>query len=150
MGSAQDIMQTFADKEIRAHFSSFDGWVCQKAQSPATRDTVFLITRNVRGKKETVGVELSFDEDPSATALLAVSAGYKGRQALKGLYLLTPQAADVSNVPDGIKVLSMNAFGFVDGRLIWLTKKKGAKHYVQPEVPAVSVAIPSVCQPHAA
>jgi hypothetical protein len=150
MGSAQDIMQTFADKEIRTHFSIYDGWECRKAPSPATRDTAFLLSRDVRGKKETVALLVSFDEEPSVTALAAVSAGFHGRNALKAQYLLVPQAADVSAVPKGIKVLSMNAFGFADGQLVWLTKKQNVKHYAQPEAPAKPADATPACEPHAA
>jgi hypothetical protein len=150
MGSAQDIMQTFAYKEIHAQFRDHDGWVCQQVPSPGTRDTVFFISRDVRGKKETVALAVSFDEEPSVTALAAVSAGHKGRNALKAQYLLVPKAADVSSVPKEIQVLSMNAFGFVEGKLVWLTKKKNAKHYVQPEEPAKAEAAVPACEPHAA
>jgi hypothetical protein len=150
MGSAQDIMQTFADREIRMHFSHFDGWECQKAPSPATRDTVFLLTRNVRGKKETIALGVSYDEEPSVTALAAVSAKYTGRNALKAQYLLVPKDANAASVPGHIRVLSMSAFGFSNGELIWLTKKKGAKHYIQPEAPAKAVAAGPACEPHAA
>jgi len=84
-------MQTFTDKEIRARFSPFDGWECQRAPSPATRDTIFLLTRDVRGKKETVALAVSFDEEPSVTALAGIAAGHTGRHALKGQYLLVPK-----------------------------------------------------------
>jgi hypothetical protein len=150
MGSASDIMQTFTDKEIRAHFSKYDGWECQKAVSPAARDTVFLLTRNVRGRKETVALAVSFDEEPTTTALGAVAAGYKGRNALKGQYLLVPKNANVSEIPGHIGILSMSSFGFTEGQLIWLTKKKGAKHYASMEEPAKITAASVACQPHAA
>jgi len=150
MGSAQDIMQTFANREIRAHFSPFDGWECQRAESPATRDTVFLLTRDVRGKKESIALAVSFDEEPSVTALAGIAAGHTGRHALKSQYLLVPKEANVSSVPGHIRVLSMNTFGFSDGELIWLTKKKGVKHYTQPEMPAKAMAANPACEPHAA
>jgi len=150
MGSVHDVMQTFAYKEIRAHFRDHDGWECQKVPSPGTRDEVFFITREVRGKKEVVALAVSFDEEPAVAALAAVSAGHKGRNALKAQYLLVPKAADVSAVPKEIQILSMNAFGFVEGKLVWLTKKKNAKHYAQPEAPAKTEAAVPACEPHAA
>jgi hypothetical protein len=79
-----------------------------------------------------------------------MAAGHKGRNALKAQYLLVPQAADVSAVPKEIQVISMNAFGFVEGKLIWLTKKKNAKHYAQPEEPAKAGSATPICEPHAA
>ena len=150
MGSAQDIMQTFAYKEIRAQFRDHEGWECRQVPSPGTRDTMFFLSRNVRGRKETVALAVSFDEEPSVTALAAVSAGHKGRNALRAQYLLVPKAADVSAVPKEIHVLSMNAFGFVEGKLVWLTRKKNAKHYAQPEEPAKAESAVPACEPHAA
>jgi hypothetical protein len=150
MGSAQDIMQTFACKEIRAHFRDHDGWECRQVPAPGTRDSTFLLSRDVRGRKETVALAVSFDEEPSVTSLAAMAAGHKGRNALKAQYLLVPKSADVSAVPKEIQVLSMNAFGFVEGKLVWLTKKKNVKHYVQPEEPAKAEAAVSACEPHAA
>lgn len=150
MGSAQDIMQTFASREIRVHFSPFDGWECQKAPSPATRDSVFLLTRDVRGKRETIALAVSFDEEPSAIALAGIAAEHTGRHALKGQYLLVPKDANVSSVPGHIRILPMSAFGFSDGELIWLTKKKGVKHYAQTEMPAKVVVAGTACEPHAA
>ena len=149
MGSSQDVMQSFVSREIRTHFSQFDGWSCEPAESPASRDSLYLISRDVRGKKETIALQVSFDEEPSVTALLAVSSRYTGRRALKGQYLLVPRDADVSAVNAGIRILSMSMFGFTDGQLIWLTKKKGARHYAQPEAPAKAVATPA-CETHAA
>ena len=150
MGSAQDIMQTFACKEIRAHFRDHDGWECRQVPYPGTRDATFLLSRDVRGRKETVALAVSFDEEPSVTSLAAIVAGYKGRNALKAQYLLIPKAADISAIPKGVQVLSMNTFGFVEGNLVWLTKKKNVKHYPQPEQMAkVEAAVPA-CEPHAA
>jgi hypothetical protein len=154
MGSAHDIMQTFANKEIRAHFRDHDGWECRPVPSPGTRDATFFLSRDVRGRKETVALAVSFEEETSVAALAAVSAGHKGHNALKAQYLLVPKAADVSAVPKEIQVLSMDAFGFVEGKLVWLTKKKNAKRYPQrypqPEEPAKAEAAVSACEPHAA
>lgn len=150
MGSAQDIIQTFANREIRAHFSPFEGWECQRTPFPATRDTVFLLTRDIRGKKETVALAVSFDEEPSVTALAGIAVGHTGRHAIKGQYLLVPKDANVSAVPGHIRILPMSTFGFSDGELIWLTKKKGVKHYPQPEMPAKARVIGTKCEPHAA
>ena len=43
--------------------------------------------------------------------------------------MLVPQTSDVSCVPDGIRILTMKAFGFSDGELVWLTKKKNAERF---------------------
>jgi hypothetical protein len=97
-----------------------------------------------------VALAVSFDEEPSVTSLAAMAAGHTGRNALKAQYLLVPKAADVTAVPKGIQIISMNAFGFVEGELVWLTKKKNAKHYVQPEEPAKAGSATTACESHAA
>jgi hypothetical protein len=88
--------------------------------------------------------------EPSAIALAGIAAEHTGRHALKGQYLLVPKDANVSSVPGHIRILPMSAFGFSDGELIWLTKKKGVKHYAQTEMPAKVVVAGTACEPHAA
>jgi hypothetical protein len=68
---------------------------------------------------------------PSAetiAGLLSISADNR-----LGRYLLVPQNADVSHVPAGIHILTMEAFGFTNGKLTWLTKKKNTMRYPQKE-----------------
>lgn len=150
MGSAHDVMQTFAYKEIRAHFRDHDGWECQQVPMAGSRDMAFFLSREVRGRKESVALAVSYDGEPTATLLAAVAAGWKGRNALKAQYLLVPKDSDVSAVPKDICILPMNAFGFVEGKLVWLTKKKNAKHYPQQEEPAKAETACAACEPHAA
>ena len=74
MGSAHDIMQTFAYKEIRAHFREYDGWECRQVPSPCVRDITCILSREVRGRKETAALAVSYDEEPSMLSLEAVAA----------------------------------------------------------------------------
>ncbi|MFA6364420.1 hypothetical protein [Methanoregula sp.] len=149
MGSAHDIMQTFAYKEIRAHFREYDGWECKEVPSPSTRDMTCILSREVRGRKESVALVVSYDEEPSTLSLEVLAASLNGK-ALKGQYLIVPKAANVSAIPEPVHVITMDAFGFVEGKLVWLTKKKNAKHYPQPETPAKAEAAVSACEPHVA
>ena len=55
MGSAHDIMQTFAEKEIRAHFKECDGWNCRQVPSPYVRDMTCILSREVQGKERDLG-----------------------------------------------------------------------------------------------
>ena len=52
MGSSRDIMQTYAEKEVRAHFKKFDGWECRQVPSPYIRDMTCIISREVRAGKK--------------------------------------------------------------------------------------------------
>jgi len=56
--------------------------------------------------------------------MVSLKPGPSDRRAFVGQFLLTPNGADVSEVPSYIRVLSMRSFGFTDGNLVWLTKKK--------------------------
>ncbi len=149
MGSSRDVMQTFAQKEIRAHFKEWDGWSCREVPSPYVRDMTFVLSRDVRGRPETVALAVSYDEEPSTLALEALVVSLKGK-TVKGQFLIVPNAAVVSGIPKTVQVIFMESFGFVEGKLIWLTKKKNAKHYPPQEAPAASETAPSVAEPHAA
>jgi len=142
-------MQLFAKREVRSHFRGSDGWECRQVSSPRPGDMTCILSREVRGKKEQVALVVSYDEEPSTLSLEAVAATIN-KKTFKGKYLLVPQAADISAVPKEIKIIPMSSFGFVDGNLIWLTKKKNARHYPREEAPAKSgAAIPAPAQ-HAA
>jgi hypothetical protein len=43
--------------------------------------------------------------------------------------MLVPKNADVTSVPQDIGVITMSSFGYDDGKLVWLTKKKNAKTF---------------------
>jgi hypothetical protein len=149
MGSAHDIMQTFAYKEIRLQFRDFDGWGCLQVPSPRMRDMTCILSREIRGRKETAVVVVSFDEEPSLQSFDAPAASLKG-PAFKGRYLIVPKAAKVSAIPKPVHIITMESFGFVEGKLVWLNKKKNAKHYPQPEEPVKAEPAPSACEPYTA
>jgi hypothetical protein len=149
MGSVHDIMQTFAYKEIHAHFREYDGWECRPVPSPRVRDITCILSREVRGRKETAALVVSYDEEPSMLSLESVAASLNAKH-LKGQYLIVPKSANVSAIPKPVQVIPMETFGFVEGKLVWLTKKKNAKHYTHPEEPAKAESVVSACEPHAA
>ncbi len=125
-------MQTYAEKEVRAHFKKFDGWECRQVPSPYIRDMTCIISREVRGRKETVALEVSYDEKPSTLSLQAVAASLN-KKSLNGQYLIVPKASNVSAIPKPVQVIFMESFGYVDDRLVWLSRKKNAKRYPQSE-----------------
>ena len=149
MGSAHDIMQTFAYKEIRAHFRDYDGWGCRQVQLPIVHDMTCILSRDVRGRKEVVALAVSYDEEPSMLPLETLAASLKGKD-LKGQYLVVPKAANVSAIPQSAKVHFMESFGFMDGKLVWLTRKKNAKQYPHSEAPVKTGTPVSVCEIHMA
>jgi hypothetical protein len=148
MGSSKDIMQTFAQKEIRAHFKAWDGWSCREVPTPYKRDMTFILSRDVRGRTENVALAVTYDEEPSTLSLEALVASMKGK-APKGQFLIAPNAAVISGIPKTVQVIFMESFGFVDGKLVWLTKKKNAKQYLPQEVPVTAETATVVAEPHA-
>ncbi|HNX16966.1 MAG TPA: hypothetical protein PKM50_01400 [Methanoregula sp.] len=149
MGSVHDTMQTFVAREIRSYFRNTEGWECRPVPSPSTRDMTCILSRDVRGRKESIALAVSYDEEPSTLSLDTVAATMN-KKILRGKVLFVPKSADVSAVPGEIRIIPMSSFGFVDGNLVWLNKKKNAKHYPRPEQPAKSGAAIPAPAPHAA
>jgi hypothetical protein len=149
MGVATDIMQTFATKEIRSCFRESDGWECRQESSPVPGAMTFVLSREIRGKKQIIPLAVSYEHEPTLFPLEHLVGTMKGKR-LTGKCLLVPKGADVTALPGDIRVLFMDSFGFVDERLVWLTKKKNAKQYLPAEVPAAAEPATPVSQPHAA
>jgi|WetSurMetagenome_2_1015567.scaffolds.fasta_scaffold348664_1 hypothetical protein len=150
MGSAHDIMQTFACRDINALFSRYDGWECMPIP-PQSSNPAFRITRNLRGQRQNIYLVVSFEPAPLPSCIDYLQTLGKGDRAKKGTCLLVPQGTDISGVPSSIKVLPMTAFGFVDDELRWLTKKKNAVQYAsepEPATPSPAASTP-VTQPTA-
>ena len=129
MGSAQDVMQTFTCMDIRAAFSEYDGWKCSLDADRNHCGILYQISRQIDWKKESAVLLVVFDTSMIPDGIYHLSA-IKGenREHIKK-YLLVPQNTDVSAVPSDIRIMFMHAFGFVEGRLVWLTKKKNAVRY---------------------
>jgi hypothetical protein len=136
MGSSKDVMELFAERDIRQMFSEHEGWnvVPLPGTQPAGR--FFQITRGKWNGVEVAYVAISFDRVPDEEFINALNVMSNGQGSKTKKYLLTPQAADTSVVPHNIRILLMNAFAFSEGQLVWLTKKKNAKRFVQEQAVA--------------
>ena len=129
MGSAQDIMKTFAGMDIRAAFSEKDGWTCTRIAERNSSGTLYLLSRNLPWKHETAALYALFDAAMIPEGIHQLDTiRREGRETVQK-YLLVPQNTDVSAVPPEIQVLFMHAYGLTEGRLVWLTKKKNAVRY---------------------
>jgi hypothetical protein len=146
MGVATDIMQTFATREIRSRFWESEGWKCRQESSPITGTMTFILSRELRGRKQIIPLAVSYEETPSLFPLDLLTASMNGKK-LAGKCLLVPKGADVTALPGDIRVIFMDSFGFVDDRLVWLTRKKNAKQYPRPEAPADTGAAAPASQP---
>lgn len=127
MGSVHDIMQTFAGRDLHTRFPENDGWVWRELPSATNGDIMFRVTRGDHHKMEEALLAVSFSIRPSCGTieeLLAVPAGRMARR-----YLLVPQDTDLPDLAEGITLMRMAAFGVVDGKLTWLTRKNHAVRY---------------------
>jgi len=149
MGVATDTMQTFATKEIRSCFRESDGWECRQEPSPVPGAMTFVLSREIRGKKQIIPLAVSYELAPTLFPLEHLVGTMKAKR-LTGKCMLVPKGADVTALPGDIRVLFMESFGFVDERLVWLTKKKNAKQYLRQDAPATAEPAIPASQPHAA
>ena len=137
MGSANDIMQTFAQKEVHAQFPGFDGWRCDPVTLPGNSCRAYRVSRYHRGQNQQGYVAVSFDQKPSADLAATLKTIPRERKGFQGYFLFVPKDADVSEIPEGIQVLSMRSFGVVNSRITWLTKNRNVKRYT-PEEPVAA------------
>ena len=133
MGSAHDIMQTFASKDLHAQFPDYDGWNWKILPTPNSGNPVYRVSRYYHGQQQEAILAVSIEFRPSAGSLAALNSVTTNNGNRIGRYLLVPQGADVTCVPAGIGILSMTAFGFSGEKLVWLTKKKNAIRYPPKE-----------------
>jgi hypothetical protein len=127
MGSSKDVMELFAERDIRQVFSEYDGWNVMQVTGSLPAGCFYRVTRNKWAGTEIVFIAVSFDRVPKEEIISTLNTLPDGLGSRTKKVLLTPQAADTSGVPPHIRILRMNAFAFAEGRLVWLTKKKNAK-----------------------
>lgn len=139
MGSMKDVLEVFAERDLRHFFSEFDGWKITPVNSALTSGGVYRITRGSWGREEVAYVAVSFDKAVGPEAIAALDIQPNGSRTTRTKkYLLTPQAAGTDCVPPHIRILLMNAFAFSEGNLVWLTKKKNARRFVCEPAPVAA------------
>jgi len=150
MGSVHDIMQTFAGRDLHARFPEYDGWTWKELATAANNGgAMYRVTRGDYHHQEEAIVAVSFGTRPSHETIEGLCAAPAGRSARR--YLLVPQNADLPDLTEGITPLRMAAFGVVDGKLAWLTRKNRAVRYAEDgpahEAPGVQ-GIPAPAAAH--
>ena len=139
MGSARDVMELFAERDIRWLFSEYNGWKVAPVNGPRPAGCFYRASRGKWGGEEVAFIAVSFDPVPRQDAIDALDVLSDGQGSRTKKYLLTPQATDTSGILPHIRILPMNAFAFAEGELVWLTKKKNAKRFVpEPTVATVT------------
>jgi hypothetical protein len=133
MGSEKDVMELFAERDIRRMLPEYEGWGIEKVQQSPCPGCFYRISRSRWVGTEVAFIAVSLDQVPKDEVISALDALPDGRGSLTKKYLLTPQATDTSGIPPHVRVLLMTAFAFTEGNLVWLTKKKNARRAVPPE-----------------
>ena len=137
MGSQKDVMELFAERDIRHMLPEYDGWRIERVQGSRTPGCFYRISRSKWSGTEVAFIALSLDPVPKEELINTLDLLPDGQGSLTKKYLLTPQAADTSGIPPHIRVLLMNAFAFTEGKLVWLTKKKNARRFsLKQAIPA--------------
>jgi hypothetical protein len=129
MGFAEDIMQSFVGKDFQARFPAYDGWKLEKMPKNNLNTPMYKALRSCYGQKQTAILGVSFDPRPYGSCITMLESVPGDSRTKTDRYLLVPQGAEVSGVPAGIGLITMKSFGFSDGDLVWLTKKKNAARY---------------------
>ena len=83
----------------------------------------------ISAQNQSIYLGMSFDAAPSKECLTNLLASGEADRFKKGVCLIVPSGADVSDVPSSVRVFFLTSFGFVNGELRWLTKKKNAMHF---------------------
>jgi hypothetical protein len=136
MGSERDVMELFAERDIRQMLPEYEGWGIEKVGAPGLPGIFFRISRSKWVGTEVAFVAVSLDMIPKDELISALDSLPDGRGSLTKKYLLTPQATRTRGVPPHVRVLPMTAFAFVDGDLVWLTKKKNSLRIKQEKAAA--------------
>jgi hypothetical protein len=139
MGSAHDIMQTFAGRDLHAQFPEREGWEWNLLPAAESGMVMYRVFRGDIHRYQEAVLAVSFECQPSEESVAALAAVPDSNRIRR--YLLVPQGADVSHVPAGITILTMASHGFTWGKLTWLTNKKNAMRYPPKDCIPASAAV---------
>lgn len=129
-------MELFAERDLRHLLPQYEGWTIEPVEGMKVPGCFYRVSRSKWVGTEVAFIAVSLDPVPGELLLQTLDSLPAGRGSITTKYLLTPRGTDASAVPPQVKILLMTAFAFVDGKLIWLTKKKFARHYPCAPEPA--------------
>ncbi|MCK9579145.1 MAG: hypothetical protein M0Q92_01695 [Methanoregula sp.] len=125
MGISSDIMHDFVAKEIRAIYSSCDGWKITERPVGNNYDRIAVIERCSNGHRECVKILVTFARDFSSDLLDELKKPepvYDGTVARNSFAVMIPANANMSSIPAGLLVHTMRSFAFDGRELAWVKK----------------------------
>jgi hypothetical protein len=125
MGMSSDIMHDFVAKEIKAIYSSYDGWKITQRNLGNGYDTIATAERRNGGHRECVNVLVTFAKDVSPSLLDELKKTTQtsdGTVTRNGFAVMVPANADTSAVPAGFQIYTMGSFAFDGKELTWVKK----------------------------
>lgn len=123
MGSNEDIMHEFVQKELKRLYPTVDGWQVKPVQRADGEEQCFTVLRRVLGKSEGAFVVVSFDRKVSPGIVDQLESGRIRGVASPEKVLVVPRGADTSKIPEGPRIMEMQSFGYVDDELVWLKRR---------------------------
>jgi hypothetical protein len=137
MGFSSDIMHDFVEKEIKAIYSSYDGWKITQKNLNDTYDTIVTLERRIGGHRDYIRILATFSKEVSPSLfdeLKKPEQSNDGTVARHAFAVLVPVNADTSSVPAGIQVHIMRSFAYEGKELTWV--KKPVRKAEAPKVAA--------------
>jgi hypothetical protein len=109
MGISSDIMHDFVAKEIRAIYSSYDGWKTTTQKVGSAYDSIVTLERHNNGHRECVRILVTYERTISPDLLVELQKPEKscdGTLTRSSFAVMTPGNADISAVPAGMHLHS--------------------------------------------
>ncbi len=115
MGFSSDIMHDFVAKEIRAVYSSYDGWKMSSQSLGNGYDTLVSIDRRNGGHRDSVKILVTFGRSvplPLPEELTRADPATDGTVIRHEYAVMVPAYADTSAMPAGVRIYTMKSFAF--------------------------------------
>jgi hypothetical protein len=125
MGFSSDIMHDFVAKEIRAIYSSYDGWKITGRATGTGYDRIAILERSNNGHRECTKMLVTFAKEATAEALEEIRKPEQysdGTITRNKCAVMMPGNANTASVPADIPVYTMRSFAFEGKELAWHKK----------------------------
>jgi hypothetical protein len=140
-------MELFAERDLRHLLPQYEGWTIEPVDLHKIPGCFYRVSRCKWVGTEVAFIAVSLDPTPGDLLLQTLDTLPEGRGSITSKYLLTPKGTDTAAVPPTVKILLMTSFAFVDGELVWLSKKKFSRRYSPEPAPAPAESTPVMATP---